>query len=121
MNMKSSSSQPLRFFLVSALLVSVAVSGCFGHSTKTTETSSTSSSTTPSQSPTTDCQPPSCNQGGEKPPQPALPRRFELNDCHAYYVGFVADTGKMAALLPSGYSPKPTAATAQQAALDVFT
>jgi hypothetical protein len=46
--------------------------------------------------------------------------RLDMNDCHAAYVGFVADAAKLASLLPKGYTPAPDAPGVEQAALDVF-
>lgn len=46
--------------------------------------------------------------------------RMDLNDCHAAYVGFVADAAKLASLLPKGYTPAPDAPGVEQAALDLF-
>ena len=85
------------------------VAGCTGKSHSSTSTTNPTN-TMGTTSSCLDC-------GGHVEP-PRAHGSIEFNDCLAYFTGFVADTNKMQALLPTGYSPAPTAANIESVGLD---
>jgi hypothetical protein len=99
--------------LVAALLVALALSGCFG--SRPTSSTSHSSDTDPNTSPTT--------HPTTSPPRNGTrtPARFAFNDCRAFHAAFLTDYDKLSTNLPEGYLPRPTGPRTEIAGLDITT